>query len=630
MSRTEGNEPEIEKSADQSAEAAGTTPQPDLADSQHHVSSGVKQLWYKRIHWWGWTLIAIAVVVVGFFGTFGAQAYMVYRHEMAAVHTVVDTARSGNMQELPNAVRQMQEETRKANAITHNGLWQFTGKIRGLRSNIRAAQELTQIVEDASVEVVPDYVDIASHLSESKLLDDGRINVMPLVGQYTNFVRANDGLKAQLAKIQEIHDPSLPPVRKAIQQIKGVSSMTGYWLDRSEVFVKNLPDFLGYKGKQTYAILAMTPAEMRMSGGLIGAIGTLTFENGAFSIGEFRSNPDYLEHADTADVDPDTQRIFKSEGPLYMSYDVRDLANYPNTKMTAEAFNSVWKTTPWGKNVDLSGVILVDPVIVQALVKATGEIKLPDGRSLNGNNTAEFLMNTVYKDYPIEETDQYFGIVAKECVSKITSNLSMGTMAKLAKEVYALSQQRHLSMYSFNPVLESFLEESGLTAEYSTDKTKPEVGVYLTEENPSKMGWYIKRSAKIKQICTDSAPYKYQVEYTLENTLKEDEVGKLSWYVTGQLPYNEGASLDKVLFYPPYGGELSNFKVQGTGSVPAMDSMNSAIMYRSLAQVRPEQKVTYTFDVTTSKQATSRLAVDQTPMGTENTNVEYLNSCPVN
>lgn len=588
------------------------------------------QPWYRRIRWWGWTLIAIAVLFVGFFGTFGAQAYMVYKHEMAAVNVVANAARSGRMQELPDAVRQMQEEIKKANAITHNGLWQFTGKIRGLRSNIRAVQELTQIVEDTSVNVAPEYANIVSDVSRSRLLENGRVNVMPLAAQYDNLVRANDGLKTQLAKIQEIHDPSLPPIRSAIQKIKGMGSTADQWVDRSEVLVKNLPVFLGYEGTQTYAILAMTPAEMRMSGGLIGAIGTLTFENGAFSIGEFRSNPDYLEYADTADVDLDTQRIFKNDGPLYMSYDVRDLANYPNTKMTAEAFNSVWKTTPWGKNVELSGVILVDPVIVQALVKATGEIKLPDGRILDGNNTAEFLMNTVYKDYPIEETDQYFGIVAKECVSKLTSNLSMGTMVKLAKEVYALSQQRHLSMYSFNPILESFLEESGLTAEYSTDKTKPEVGVYLTEENPSKMGWYIKRSAKIKQICTDSAPYKYQVQYTLENTLKEDEVGKLSWYVTGQLPYNEGASLDKVLFYPPYGGELSNFKVQGTGSVPAMDSMNSAIMYRSLAQVRPEQTVTYTFDVTTSKQATSRLAIDQTPMGTENTNVEYLNSCPVN
>ena len=630
MTRAEGNEPEIEKNTDQSAESVGTTPQPDSTDSQQQVPSGVKQPWYKRIRWWGWMLIAIAVVVVGFFGTFGAQAYMVYRHEMAAVHAVVDTARSGNMQELPNAVRQMQEETRKANAITHNGLWQFTGKIRGLRSNIRAAQELTQIVEDASVEVVPDYVDIASHLSESKLLDDGRINVMPLVGQYANFVRANDGLKIQLAKIQEIHDPSLPPVRKAIQQIKGVGSMTEYWLDRSEVFVKNLPDFLGYKTKQTYAIMAMTPAETRMSGGLIGAIGTLTFENGAFTIGEFKSNAEYVDGIGGAEVAGDSHRIFMNEGPLYMSYDVRDLANFPNTQMTAEAFNTIWKRTEWGSHTQLDGVILVDPVVVQAVVGATSDISLPDGQKLTGSNTAEFLMNTVYKEYPPEETDKYFGIVAKECIGKLMSNMDMKTIGKLALDLQRLAMQRHLSMYSFNPILEGFLKEAGLTAEYSTDKTKPEVGIYLTEQNPSKMDWYIERSTKIKQICTDSAPYKYQVEYTLHNTLSNAEVGKLGSYVTGELPYNEGAGLEKILFYPPYGGELSNFKVNGTASVPQMDSFESAIMYRSLAQIRPEESVTYSFDVTTSKQATSRLAIDQTPMGTENTNVEYLNSCPVN
>lgn len=594
------------------------------------ASSNPKRPWYKRVRWWGWGLIAVAVVIIGFFGTFGAQAYAVYKHEMAAVNVVADAARGGRMQELPDAVRQMQEETKKANAITHNGLWQFTGKIRGLRSNIRAVQELTQIVEDTSVNVAPEYVNIVSDVSRSKLLENGRVNVMPLVGQYDNLVRANDGLKMQLAKIQEIHDPSLPPVRSAIQKIKGMGSTADYWVDRSEVLVKNLPEFLGYDGKQTYAILAMTPAEMRMSGGLIGAIGTLTFENGAFTIGEFKSNAEYVNGTRQAEITGDVRRIFMDEGPLYMSYDVRDLANFPNTEMTAQAFNMVWKNTKWGADTELNGVVLVDPVVVQALVGATGDITLPDGRKLTGHNTAEFLMNTVYKDYAPEETDQYFGIVAKECIGKLMSNMNMGTIGRLALELQKLAGQRHLSMYSFNPVLEGFLEDAGLTAKYSTDKTKPEVGIYLTEQNPSKMGWYIKRSTKIKQICTDSAPYKYQVEYTMENTLREDEVGKLGSYVTGQFPYNEGASLDKVLFYPPYGGELSNFKVQGTGSVPAMDSINAAIMYRSLAQVRPEQKVTYTFDVTTSKQATSRLAIDQTPMGTENTNVEYLNSCPVN
>lgn len=630
MSRTEGNEPEIEKSVDQSTESAGTTPQSEPAASQEREIAAPKRPWYKRIRWWGWTLIGILAVLVAFFGTFGVQAYVVYKHEMAAVNAVTNTVKSGNLKELPNVVQQMQQETKKANAITHNGLWRFTGKIRGLRSNIRAVQELTQIVEDTSTDVVPKYVDIASEVSKSKLLEQGRINIMPLVGQYADLVQANDSLKSQLAKIQEIHDPSLAPVRKAIQQIKGLGSSADHWLNQSEVLVKNLPTFLGYEGEQTYAIMAMTPSEMRMSGGLIGAIGTLTFDKGAFSIGEFKPNAAYVDGIGSAEVDRDTQRIFVNDGPLYMSYDVRDLANFPNTSMTAEAFNPIWKQTEWGAKTELNGVILADPMVVQTLVGATGDITLPNGRTLTGDNTTEFLMNTVYKDYSPEETDQYFGLVAKECIGKLMSHMNMGTIGKLAMDMQKLATQRHLSVYSFNPILESFLDEAGLTASYSTDQTKPEVGIYLTEQNPSKMGWYIKRSTKIKQICTDSAPYKYQVEYTLENTLREDEVGKLGSYVTGQFPYNEGASLDKILFYPPYGGELSNFKVQGVGSVPMMDSMNAAIMYRSLAQVRPEQKVTYTFDVTTAKEAANRLTIDQTPMGTKSTNVEYLNSCPVN
>lgn len=637
MSRTDGNEPEIEHDNEaavnaaatgQSAESAGTTPQSEPTSSNESESS--RQPWYKRIRWWGWLLITIAAVIIGFFGTFGTQAYMAYRHEMAAVDAVTNTVKSGNMKDLPKAVQLMQQETKKANEITHNGLWKFTGKIRGLRSNIRAAQELTQIVEDTSADVVPKYMDIASSVSKSKLLEHGRINVMPLVEQYADLVRANDGLKSQLAKIQEIHDPSLPPVRKAIQRIKGLGSMADYWVGQSEVLVKNLPTFLGYEGKQTYAILAMTPSEMRMSGGLIGAIGTLTFENGAFTIGEFKSNPEYVNGIGSAEVGADSHRIFMNEGPLYMSYDVRDVANFPNTQLTAEAFNSIWKRTEWGAHTELSGVILADPVIVQALVGATGDITMPDGRVLTGSNTAEFLMNTVYKDYEPEETDQYFGIVTKECIGKLMANMNMKTIGKLAMKMQKLATQRHLSVYSFNPVLENFLMESGLTAQYSTDKTKPQVGIFLTEQNPSKLGWYLKRSTKITQICTDEAPDKYHVEYTIHNNLTEREASEFATYIKGQLPYNEGAGVEKILFYPPYGGELSNFKVEGTGSVPSMDTFEFAVMYRSLAQVKPEQSVTYSFDVTTSKQATNRLTVDQTPMGTENTNVEYLNSCPVN
>lgn len=629
MSRTEGNEPEIEKSIDQSTESAGTTPQSEPAASQEREVAAPKRPWYKRIRWWGWTLIGIFAVFVAFFGTFGVQAMMVKNYELGSIYTIRRTAMSGNVKELPNAVSKMQENTRKANRITHNGLWNFIGSWPGMGSNIGAAQDLTQIVEDVSQDVMPKYMDIASNIMSDKLFSNGQVNIKPVTAQYVNFVEANSDLMSQLERINDIPKPSMGVVRNLVNMAKGYVGTADGLLKQAETIMQDLPSYLGYKEPQTYAVMAMTPAEMRMSGGLIGAIGTLTLNKGKIEIGEFLPNDAYVKEGG-ADVDLDTKRIFMNDGPLYMSYDVRDLANFTDTEMTANAFLSLWKGMPWGEKTTLNGIIMVDPVVVQALVKVTGDVKLPDGTVLNGNNTAQFMMNTVYTEHEPEETNAYFGIVAKACVGTLMKHLDMKTIGSLAKDLRTLAKERHLAMYSFTPSLEELIKAAGFSATLPTDKVNPTLGVYLTEQNPSKMGWYIKRSTKIKQICTDSAPYKYQVEYTLENTLKEDEVGKLSWYITGQFPYNEGASLDKVFFYPPYGGELSNFKVQGTGSVPAMDSFNAAIMYRSLAQVRPEQKVTYTFDVTTSKQATSRLAVDQTPMGTENTNVEYLNSCPVN
>ena len=112
MSRTEGNEPEIEKSIDQSAESAGPAPQSEPAASQEREVAAPKRPWYKRIRWWGWTLIGIFAVLVAFFGTFGVQAMMVKNYELGSIDTIRRTAMSGNVKELPNAVSKMQENTR--------------------------------------------------------------------------------------------------------------------------------------------------------------------------------------------------------------------------------------------------------------------------------------------------------------------------------------------------------------------------------------------------------------------------------------------------------------------------------------------------------------------------------------
>ena len=76
--------------------------------------------------------------------------------------------------------------------------------------------------------------------------------------------------------------------------------------------------------------MAMTTSEERSSGGLIGSVGVVTTDNGKISIGDFRSNKECIPYG-AGDPTEDEQRIFEQWGPLKMSFDIRDLAVYPDT-----------------------------------------------------------------------------------------------------------------------------------------------------------------------------------------------------------------------------------------------------------------------------------------------------------
>ena len=186
-------------------------------------------------------------------------------------------------------------------------------------SNIGAAQDLTQIVADVSQDVVPKYIDIASNIMSDKLFSNGQVNIKPVTAQYVNFVEANSDLMSQLARINDIPEPSIGVVRNLVNMAKGYVGTADGLLKQAETIMQDLPSYLGYKEPQTYAVMAMTPAEMRMSGGLIGAIGTLTLNKGKIEIGEFLPNDAYVKEGG-ADVDFDTKRIFMNDGPLYMTY----------------------------------------------------------------------------------------------------------------------------------------------------------------------------------------------------------------------------------------------------------------------------------------------------------------------
>ena len=586
----------------------------------------------KRRRVWPWvvgilTIVVLTLAAVGVMGfQLFKQAEQVQAHENSAI-AMLSKFSSGDAETLANAgdiLPQIAHETQQAQDIAHGGLWNTAAKMPFIGSDISTVQGMTAAINDIVQDSIPQFVNVLKTLNDAQIANgDNGVNLQPIIDAVEPLKKANASFQQQVRDYDALPTPSISMIRSAYD--KGETQLNDL-ADRVNALSNTfqiLPTLLGDGQQRTYAVMAMTPSEMRSSGGLIGSVGDLTTSNGTVHIGDFRPNGDYLPYG-IGDHSEDMKRVFTDEGPLHMSFDIRDLAVFPNTADSAVAMQSVWNRTPWGQNTPLDGVIMVDPVFLQQLIAINGNVTLPDGTVLTGDNTAEFLMNTVYQKYPENETDTLFGVVASQAMKSMFSHMDMGKLYKTGEMLGTMAKGRHFTMYAFDEHVEQGIQAAGFTGQTPNSEDDPSVGIYLTEQNPSKMGWYIKREAKIQRVNCDDGDL-YHVEFMVHNTMTEDEAKTLPMYITGNNSNNTGKAMEKILFYAPQGGSISNLMQLG-GKVDAVKetTIDGVNAYETYAQVNPGQIATFTFDVRVSTKATAPLTIDQTPMGWVDDGITYL------
>ena len=569
----------------------------------------------KRRRVWPWvvgilTIVVLTLAAVGVMGfQLFKQAKQVQAHENSAI-AMLSKFSSGDAETLANAgdiLPQIAHETQQAQDIAHGGLWNTAAKMPFISSDISTVQGMTAAINDIVQDSIPQFVNVLKTLNDAQIANgDNGVNLQPIIEAVEPLKKANASFQQQVRDYDALPTPSISMIRSAYD--KGETQLNDL-ADRVNALSNTfqiLPTLLGDGQQRTYAVMAMTPSEMRSSGGLIGSVGDLTTSNGTVHIGDFRSNGDYLPYG-IGDHSEDMKRVFTDEGPLHMSFDIRDLAVFPNTADSAVAMQSVWNRTPWGQGVPLDGVIMVDPVFLQQLIAINGNVTLPDGTVLTGENTAEFLMNTVYQKYPENETDVLFGVVAGQAMKSMFSHMDMGKLYKTGEMLGTMAKGRHFTMYAFDERAEQGIQAAGFTGQIPSSETNPSVGIYLTEQNPSKMGWYIKREAKIQRVNCDDGDL-YHVEFMVHNTMTEEEAKSLPWYITGNNSDNTGKAMEKILFYAPQGGSISNLMQLG-GKVDAVKetTIDGVNAYETYVQVNPGQMATFTFDVRFSTKATAPL-----------------------
>lgn len=569
-------------------------------------------------------LVMILLLLGGLGVKFYRDAMQIKSHEELAL-SYISSLSGEKITEDPDVVNRvipkMQAETSAANHIAHGFVWSFASSVPGISRDVKNLQGLVEIVDSTSHESLPMLSNTVRQLVDAKYSQDNeQINLKPITEAGTGFAQADKSLQTQSEKLKSLPRPRIKEVQQVYTKADKQFSSLADTVSNLNQAIHVLPQLLGVQSPRTYIIAAQTPSESRSSGGLIGSLGSMNANNGQVKVNDFHPNTEFVPLGSGRTSDSD--KIFSA--PLPFSFDIRDLAAYPDFSQTAQAVNDRWQRSPYAGQVD--GVIMLDPVFIQEVIRISGNVQTTSGQVLTGDNTAKYFMNDIYKTVPVDEQDDVFADVAKQSMNSVFTKMNTKKLLALSKLLEPMAQQRHLYVYTFHEDEAVNFQDAGLAKEAPNNEEKPETGIYLNQNNPSKLDWYLHRKTDIvRTSCMAGGKQTYHVKFTMTNEITSRDLSTLNSYILGG-NYNftaKGTALEKVLFYPPAGGSITNIILKGEGWQPKSATLNGKQLYSSLASIPPGETVTYEYDVTTSAKAKTDLTLDQTPMGWTDLGVTY-------
>lgn len=580
-------------------------------------------------------LVLGVLVVLGAVGGFCAwrfyqQAMDVRDHELAAVEAVSglqDVSQLRDADTMNAAIEQAQVHASAAKEIADGALWRVASYVPVLGDDVTAVRGMVDVVDGMVGETLPSLASTVQTLMNSGLSGggEGQLNLRPIVDAQDGFAKVNELVQQQADAINALPQPHVGVVRSAYEQGKEQINKVADMLDQVNGMVQAMPKLLGQDGPRTYLLVAQTTSEQRSGGGLVGSLGTMQVDNGNISVGDFHSNKEFVPLGESATAEE--HDVFS--GPLSFSFDVRDLFAVPDFSRTAEMLNTVWQRSEYACDID--GVIAIDPLFIQEMVRINGDITLDNGQVLTGDNTAEFMLNGIYKAFDPDTQDMYFEYVASAVMDGAFSNMTMDKMMQIAQAMGTLAEGRHFYAYTFHEDEAEYFQGAGFAKNAPDSETDPEVGIYMNEQNASKLGWYLRRSSTItRTACNADGSQTYHVTFSITNTLTSDEMASATTYILGGaqpgvdgIVAPAGTSAQRMLFYAPAGGSITNLTASGDVRDQENKTMDGKNLITNVAYIAPGETVTFDFDVTTSAKTESDLQLDQTPAGWLDENVTY-------
>ena len=279
--------------------------------------------------------------------------------------------------------------------------------------------------------------------------------------------------------------------------------------------LQGLPGFLGAEEPRSYFVGPQNPAELRGTGGLIGAYSILTIDNGRFRFRRFTpihtlAAPPLGEVPSPNDDYEANYNRFRGGDRFWTAINVM-----PDFPTVAEAILNSYEAST-GERLD--GVILADPFALAALLQATGPVALPGyGIRIDADNVVPFTTNEAYSVFQDSRArKRVLGDVARAAFGRYIAQPS-ANLANLELLLRATAD-RHILVYSDDPGMEEGLlatPVAGTLAPAGADDNL--VSIVVNSAAGSKVDFYQERDIRQSVTLREDGSATATVDLVLRN-----------------------------------------------------------------------------------------------------------------
>ncbi len=560
-----------------------------------------------------WALLGLlAVVVVAGFTVYQAmQARDALNAANRHLNDLTTAVAAGDASAAQESLYAAQEATLKAQHNTAGPIWWLASKAPVIGDDVTAVRTVTDVVDNVAQGVLPALVDASTSMSASDLQPtNGRVPLAEIQRIAPLLVTADASLVKDLALVRTLHPDALmpqvaSPVRELESKLVEASSLTA----RASQAATLLPPMLGADGPRTYLVMFQNNAEIRATGGIPGAVATITALHGAVSLqrqGSAGSLGTYKQPV--LPLTSDENALFTGKLGVYPA----DITFTPDFPRTAQIAQAMWQRET-GQNVD--GVVSTDPVALSYLLGGTGPITVKDGQQLTADNAVQLLLNQTYLDEPnLDRQNAFFASAAQSVFAGVMGG--QGDPHAVLDGIRRAADEHRTLVWSDHPAEQAQLSSTELSGALPTKATtSPHVGVYLNDGTGSKMDYYLDYDVSVKSTsCSASGVQHLQVTVAMKSTAPP-EAASLPVSVIGPgFGATPGSIRTNVLLYAPVGGHVGSRRIiDGRSLISASFEHDGRAVAAQTVDLAPGQAHTLSFDVTTGPHQAGAVTVDATP-----------------